>query len=397
MKQEVEPDMHVEEYTNNNTAILFISFDLVNSTLYKSTHPGTWVSGISDIIEHIIHRFTEKSNDGYHFWKVLGDEVVFTKNIPYLYELNDILQYVYNEVVHTNTLIKHMLIGDEETAKLLSIKSTVWVAGISSTRLHADNFYTEYTINDNQLQSEYLGTDIDAGFRLSHFTSSNRVAISFELAAFFIKDPLLRKNIENVHFVGYRLLKGIWNGNAYPIFMYHGDSKVTFTDSIVNHLNSQTAILEEYLNHLPQRKTEEPFDTYEEQLLSTLCSNDSRKNKVENLVNIIRNQSEFSLSTNSTHMRVHYSVLCYSIDECGIRFMITTNQNEEFGFGGSFMSHNLEYLNTINLYYQEEFGVDLEFVKDTRYHDPIPLILSTYTIEESESLKGSIFLAKISS
>ncbi|MFI3172970.1 MAG: hypothetical protein R3Y58_11490, partial [Eubacteriales bacterium] len=40
---------------------------------------------------------------------------------------------------------------------------------------------------------------------------------------------------------------------------------------------------------------------------------------------------------------------------------------------------------------------DLEFVKDTRYHDPIPLILSTYTIEESESLKGSIFLAKISS
>lgn len=78
--------------------------------------------------------------------------------------------------------------------------------------------------------------------------------------------------------------------------------------------------------------------------------------------------------------------------------MVTKDTKGNLGFGGSVMDHNLHYLDTIQLYYQEEFGVDLEFMKDNRYHDPIPLILSTYNMDDKgETRKGSVLLAKISS
>ncbi len=97
-------------------------------------------------------------------------------------------------------------------------------------------------------------------------------------------------------------------------------------------------------------------------------------------------------------LRVHYSVLCCVADGQQLKFMITRDQQGLWGFGGAVMDHNLHYLDTIQLYYQEEFGFDLDFIKDTRYHDPIPLILTTYHMDDGgEMRKGSVLLAKVSS
>ncbi len=233
---------------DQHSVTLFASFDLVNATEYKTVHKGTWTVDISVILGRVINTFTEKANDGYRFWKSLGDEVVFTKNVPYVFEIQDILNEIYHEVVAINEAVASGALGGTAASHGLSIKATVWLANISSTPELADNFYTEYQINENQLQPEYLGTDIDAGFRIAKYTESNRVLISFELAALFFKDPLLRWSRDRVHFLGVRSLKGIWEGVPYPLFMYHGDENTTFQASILEATTPQTGILRNIWN-----------------------------------------------------------------------------------------------------------------------------------------------------
>lgn len=390
----------MDQHTLNNqhNVTLFVSFDLVNATLYKTIHKDTWTVDISIILGNIIRTFTEKSSDGYRFWKSLGDEVIFTKNVPYVFEIQDILNEIYQEMVAINTAIASGELGGTASSHVLSIKSTVWVANISSTPDLADNFYTEYQINENQLQPEYLGTDIDAGFRIAKYTSSNRLLISFELAALFFKDQLLKRSRQRIHFLGVRSLKGIWEGVPYPIFMYHGNDKLSFGSSIEEESQPPTEILQEYLTELPNRKATAPYEQYEEQIIAEFCENPVLNNKIQELFVVIKKQSFQSISALASRLRVHYSVLCCAQDGEVQKFMITTDHEGLTGFGGAVMDHNLSYLDTIQLYYQEEFGLDLDFIKDTRYHDPIPLILTSYHMDDGDEVrKGSVLLARISS
>lgn len=371
-----------------NMATLFISFDLVNCTQYKASHKGTWTTGVSGVLGHIIQTFAQKGADGYRFWKVLGDEVVFTKSIPYAFEVQDILSELYYEMVSLNQKLSCGALGVD--VKGLSVKTTVWLAGFLVSQAETDNIYMEYKIDDDHLQSEYLGTDMDAGFRISQYTSSNRMVISFELAALFLKDRLLKRNLDKLHFVGYRSLKGVWDGKGYPIFMYHGEGD--FDGSIVDTSDPKADILREYVALSPRRTVVPPYGSYEEQVLSQLCQDEGLNQKVEQLLAVVNTQDVYAVASTS-RLKTHYSVLCYSQDGDEISFMITRDKEGKLGFGGAEMHHNLQYLDTMNLYYQEEFRVDLDFVKDSRYHDPIPLILETYHVN---GLRGSVFLAKIS-
>jgi len=70
---------------------IFISFDLVNSTLFKSRHMKKWPKFISSFYETVmsqfaVGRFRESSRNvaddemqrtgGFHLWKLIGDEVL---------------------------------------------------------------------------------------------------------------------------------------------------------------------------------------------------------------------------------------------------------------------------------------------------------------------------------
>lgn len=270
-----------------STVTMFISFDLVNCTLYKSKHKGNWVGGVSSVLDHVMAAFVNSPIQGYRFWKMLGDEVVYTNHIETISEIADITQDVYNTVVDINRKIKTAQIGDATTAKVLGVKATVWIADISPKHLQADNIYVEYEINKGELKAEYLGTDIDGGFRIAQFTSANRVVISADLAALFLKEQALHPVFDKIHFVAYRKLKGIWNGEPYPIFMYHGDENMSFQDSITDTSNPKAAILKEYLAQVSERVVEPPYTSYEQQLLSQLYHQDSLSKEVEQLVDIV--------------------------------------------------------------------------------------------------------------
>lgn len=268
-------------------ATMFISFDMVNCTKYKSSHKGTWASGINEILKYAIHAFANSPVGGFRYWKIIGDEIAYTKDIQYMTEIDDALDEIYQTVVDMNEKIKSSEIGDAQTAKYITVKATVWIADISSSELRADNFYTEYKVSENQIQAEYLGTDIDTGFRIAKYTSSNRVVISYQLAALMYKESILQNNFHKVHYVASKKLKGIWEDMPFPIFMYHDDNKTSFIDSIGEDELQNTEIFQEYLNEQSDRKPKPPFKRYEEELLTSLSHHNSIYQEVLQLSDII--------------------------------------------------------------------------------------------------------------
>ncbi|MFI3169328.1 MAG: hypothetical protein R3Y06_05230 [Faecalibacterium sp.] len=276
-----------EERKKLSTVTMFISFDLVNCTLYKSRYKGKWASGVSSVIDYILTALNESPVEGYQFWKVLGDEVVYTKSIHSIPEIADILDDVYAAVVDINKKIKSAQIGDAQTAKILAVKATIWIADISPSHLSADNIAVQYKVGNGEVRNEYLGTDIDGGFRIAKYTSADRVVLSADLAALFLKEQTLQKSFHKINFVAYRLLKGIWNGEAYPIFMYHGDENVSFAQSIRNMTDIKNDILVEYLEQVTDRVVGGQYHSYEEQLLTELYGDTPRSIEVEQLVGII--------------------------------------------------------------------------------------------------------------
>lgn len=279
--------MQLEERRKHLSKVtMFISFDLVNCTLYKAKHKGHWVNGVSDVLSHIMSAFVNSPVEGYRFWKMLGDEVVYTIEIDSIDKIDCILQDVYDTVVGLTRQIKSAQIGDQSTAKILAVKATVWIADISPANLQADNIYVEYEINKGEVKAEYLGTDIDGGFRIAQFTSANRVVISADLAALLLQEHSAA--FEKVHFVAHRGLKGIWNGESYPIFMYHGDPNVSFADSIVDTSNPKTAVLKDYLAQVSTRQVAPPYTSYEQQLLRTLRHQKDLFKEVDQLIGIIK-------------------------------------------------------------------------------------------------------------
>lgn len=65
---------------------------------------------------------------------------------------------------------------------------------------------------------EFYGPDIDTGFRIAKLTKEAQLVLSFELAQMLMSYSDYR---DNVLIVTFEKLKGVWNGNPYPIIWYY--------------------------------------------------------------------------------------------------------------------------------------------------------------------------------
>ena len=77
-----------------------------------------------------------------------------------------------------------------------------------------DNLLERYKLREGYGLIEFLGNDIDAGFRIKKETENRRMVISFELAYILAKDT---DYLKNIHIITYKTLRGIWQNRLYPI------------------------------------------------------------------------------------------------------------------------------------------------------------------------------------
>jgi len=79
-------------------------------------------------------------------------------------------------------------------------------------------------IINHSSEIDFLGHEIDVGFRISKFSTPGTITLGAKLAYFLLTSSTTDKTIvNNIKIVGYEKLKGIWRDRRYPIIWYARD------------------------------------------------------------------------------------------------------------------------------------------------------------------------------
>ena len=207
---------------------IFFSYDLVNSTRYKTQNKKQWPL--------VIHRFYQLIEDGSEkwisharLWKYGGDEVLLYKRLLHISDLHNLLTGAHK--VMTKAIDRlHQEFSDTKT--ILSVKATLWCAKTldippqdseTLARRFPDqedcNIILHADVESDDL--DFLGPDIDLGFRISKYALRKRMVLSADLAYLLYKEGSAIPHVQDqLKIVAYESLKGIWEGRRYPIIWY---------------------------------------------------------------------------------------------------------------------------------------------------------------------------------
>lgn len=233
---------------------LFFSVDIENSTAYKYSKISKninettkadvldWLWGIefkefvtffSDEFQKNNEKYTSDTKDlaisykDIEIWKLLGDEIIF------VVEIKDVRAVLWHVLAFRRTIANYngrKLIKNKANFKC---KGTIWGAGFPLNNFPLQGLSSNETLDNrflkqrNQLlEHEYIGANIDAGFRLAKFATPRKLIISIEIAYFLSKAWSVQETLDvatdmsfpEIIYEGRHILKGIFNNNAYPVF-----------------------------------------------------------------------------------------------------------------------------------------------------------------------------------
>jgi len=235
IQEEIE-ELKTSLIPGRNGLFLFISFDLDNSTLFKSEAEDEWPAVIVFFYDAIT-KMTKEKIDDINIWKYLGDEIVLyhiVRSIEGVYDIPDILFGIQEDVLNR-------IRREFPKAAILDIKCTLWLAGV--TRVKAGdvksikdnpiyekgqiyrNIHTSIPLENGTVE-DFLGVDMDTGFRIAKYSNKRKITLSAEYAylLYHLSKPTNVSKIDNkLKVVAFKELKGIWNGRAYPIVWYYPD------------------------------------------------------------------------------------------------------------------------------------------------------------------------------
>lgn len=146
-------------------------------------------------------------------WKVIGDELVFRAPVDSAEEALRITEAFYRAVVRY----------DAQFFKRwpLRIRGTCWACDFHKRNIELEIPEME---SDQGTYIDFLGPDVDAGFRIAGFGESGNVILSMELA------ELLAHLEDNrgirFHYTGKAVLKGVFGGQPYPLILISFDEAV---------------------------------------------------------------------------------------------------------------------------------------------------------------------------
>lgn len=224
---------------------LFFSFDLSDSTMFKTEHPDLWASVFSCFYNQILKRLTAENFNSVcvgKLWKLIGDEVLIYIKISKLKQL-------YSQIISINNILKNLMsdiaenvikdICGEKDEKLkedireiilstLGIKVAAWMAECCrNNNFNCSNII--YSPPENAANGSYvdfLGRDIDEGFRLAKYAVKNKIIVSPLLAWMIWKkaqeDEDSKKIIDlNFKITAFIPMKGVWRGRKVPVIMFN--------------------------------------------------------------------------------------------------------------------------------------------------------------------------------
>ena len=416
---------------------LFFSFDIVNSTSYKTT-TSYWPIVMESLLSEIQSKVKSLVSNESLLWRVIGDEMIFFKEVNKKEDLNTYVKSIFSLTQDMSLRLRSGKFFERiESQKLkkgdiqqlssqspLSMKATAWVAAVNK---QYDQPYDCIEINyctsalENSIL-DFLGSDVDAGFRLKQYTQDRRVALSFELAYLLLKFNQCEDS--NLHIIDYVRLKGVWNETLYPVIWYHNESvieslnnsssivPVTFEESFRYDELLQNPISNNFLSRIKQiEKTEgEVCHSYDIPLSNRMFKvieafdkilvDKNLKDKIDYLESLITPTFRANAPFEQP-LELHCAVVCCDIDEGKVMIVHRgSSQSGDAGkweFGCAKAKSSVTLVKTIEEYYKEIYAVEIKLCLDENRDERQPKPFAVYEVKEAPNKlkKGIIFAAKV--
>ncbi len=203
---------------------IFLSTDVVGSTAYKTrrakSDPADWPRFYNRFFDdfHIqlmgsldeVKQIHSAPSHDLTFWKLLGDEILYSAVIRNEHDAYVLTKAFHRAVFHYDK--------DIYSQDRLRVKGTAWIAGfpIRNSEIKPRSLASGSGASpETQTPLDYVGLDIDIGFRLSSTSRAGRMTVSMDLA-----DLLAQNKDSNLRFfhVGWERFKGVFDDKPYPIF-----------------------------------------------------------------------------------------------------------------------------------------------------------------------------------
>ncbi len=414
-----------EEQLTKKDVMLFFSFDIVNSTAYKTVNYYGWAQVLNLVFKKLREKVNQKINSA-ELWRILGDEAIFIVKIR---EENDLGEYVKIIFKIMLEIIEELKKGnffksdDRNLMKLqniLSLKAAAWIAVVNNvgnieddkiSLQEGDNIFEKYQSQDGNSIFEFLGNDIDTGFRVASQTQEGRLALSYELAYLISQKT---QDASYLYIITYKRLKGVWKDKLYPVIWYHNPNayeKLTkFEDSFTFDACDKNELVKEYYdnrfgerNNSIIRDKRMYIDSF--YAFNKILKDRGLENKIERLQQIIKETRYSQVKyMDEERMQIHCAAVCFKKENSGIaKILIAKRKNtrEKFKgvweFGCAKASINKDFATQIKEEYKQDFNIDIEPIMDETREMKEPIPIALYHIERNEGKqdKGIIVLAEI--
>lgn len=403
-----------------NRVILFFSFDVVNSTKYKSINYYGWSYVLNKIFETLRIKVCDKIQNA-ELWRVLGDEIIFIVQINTLDALYEYVDNIYSVLVENVEMIDNGCLFDEieyleesvrgvlKGQNIISLQASAWIGVVTDGRKIRDKSYRGEVDNvldifeeKNQGKFyEFIGSDIDAGFRIKKFTRSKRLVLSFELANLISKKEEL---CDNIYIITYKSLKGIWQERLYPIIWYYNrkmNANRTLGSSFPYDLRDEDNLYKEYFQNRSENGAilERNMFVKVQMAFERLIRDQNLTDKVLRIENEIKNSSKYMSVLGNPLLELHCVAVCIKCDTKEIFIAKRAAREMNAGcweFGCAKANPQQDIIASIQDEYQRDFGLDIRLVLDSGRKEKLPTPIAIYQIQKGESLhKGIIFIAEI--
>ena len=197
--------------------LIFMSVDIADSTKFKESYglddDPRWLEAFKAFFKEVplvlmgqIATAFAKTDDVpiISVWKVIGDEMVFRAQARSAQEA----------LLITEAFCRTVVTYDARFFERwpLRVRGCCWAA-----RLPGRNIEIKIPEMDGVGNVDYLGPDVDLGFRLISQADRGQVILSLNLAEAFAALP--ERRTMQFHYVDRKVLKGVFAGRPYPLIL----------------------------------------------------------------------------------------------------------------------------------------------------------------------------------
>lgn len=366
---------------------VFISIDLVESTKKKSTE-SSWADLTLNFYEVSINLF-DKIN--MLFWKTIGDEILFYRPVDSLEMLIDVPLSILKTTQYIEELLREKGYEDCEA------KTTLFMAEADIT----DNISrktSNYRIN-RYGTLDFIGIDIDEGFRLAKLAMPNILTIDAKTAYIlweysYNEEKHIQKLAGHLPVKKYKehikdqykiilteknQLKDIWGGKPYPVVIFHQD----FLSEPFKY-DEESSI---YLKYKQGKASN--IDN-----IKKIINDAHLSRKCESIADTIKLDGAKIYAPQVPSLELHTSVICIdNSDTENLKFFMVQRGEKrdvlpgrwEFGCVKANTKQHLK--DSIYEQYKKTYSMDLDIIKWWNHLD----VIGTYEIKKSHQYHKGLF------